>query len=101
MLNNRFQDIIHAEEPVLIDFYADWCGPCKMMPPVLKQLKDKMGDGIRIFKVNVDQHGEIASQYQVSSIPTLMLFRKGTLQWREPGVKNAVQLEQIIRQFNP
>lgn len=97
MLNNTFQKIIDSETPVLVDFYADWCGPCRMMPSVLKELKDRMGDQIKIFKVNVDKHNDVAAHFQVSSIPTLMVFRKGNLLWREPGVKNASQLQQILQ----
>ena len=97
MLNNAFQKIIDSETPVLVDFYADWCGPCRMMPPVLKELKDRMGDQIKIFKVNADEHNDVAAHFQVSSIPTLMVFKKGDLLWREPGVKNVSQLQQILQ----
>lgn len=96
MPNNAFEKIIASDKPVVIDFYADWCGPRKLMPPVLKELKAAMGDEIQIFKINVDQHNDIAAQYQVSSIPTLMIFQHGQLKWREPGVKNARQLQQLI-----
>lgn len=98
MLNNSFQEIINANEPVLVDFYAEWCGPCKQMPPILKDLKDKMGEQIRIFKVNVDQHNDVAAHFEVTSIPTLMIFKKGTLLWREPGIKSAKQLQQLLEQ---
>lgn len=97
MLNNSFQKIIDGETPVLVDFYADWCGPCRMMPPVLKELKERMGDRIKIFKVNVDEHNDVTAHFQVSSIPTLMVFKKGDLLWREPGVKNVSQLQQILQ----
>lgn len=97
MLNNTFQKIIDSETPVLVDFYADWCGPCRMMPAVLKELKDRMGNQIKIFKVNVDQHKDVAAHFQVSSIPTLMIFKQGNLLWREPGVKNTSQLQQILQ----
>lgn len=96
MLNNSFQEIINADKPVLVDFYAEWCGPCKQMPPILKDLKDKMGDQIRIFKVNVDQHNDVAAHFQVTSIPTLMIFKRGDLLWREPGIKTAKQLQQLL-----
>lgn len=99
MLNSSFQKIIDGESPVLVDFYADWCGPCRMMPPVLKELKERMGDQIRIFKVNVDEHNDIAAHFEVSSIPTMMIFKKGELLWREPGVKNANQLQQILQPY--
>lgn len=98
MLNNSFQEIINTDKPVLIDFYAEWCGPCKQMPPILKALKDNMGDEIRIFKVNVDQHNDIAAHFQVTSIPTLMIFKNGNLLWRESGIKTSKQLQQLLEQ---
>lgn len=100
-MNQSFQSIINNNTPVLIDFYANWCGPCKMMPPVLKEVKDKLGNNISIFKVDVDAHPDVAGAYNVGSIPTLMLFRNGKLLWREPGVKSAPQLLQLIRQYAP
>ena len=99
MLNHSFTKIINSEKPVLIDFYADWCGPCRMMPPVLKELKNRMGEQVQVFKVNVDQHADVASHFQVNSIPTLMIFKKGALLWRAAGVKNAAQLEQVLQQY--
>nr|WP_294989435.1 thioredoxin [uncultured Sediminibacterium sp.] len=98
MLNNSFEKIISSEKPVLVDFYADWCGPCRMMPPVLKEVKDRLGDQVQVFKVNVDEHADVAAHFQVSSIPTLMIFKKGQLLWRETGVKNAGQLQQLLQQ---
>jgi thioredoxin 1 len=99
MLNSAFAKIIDNEKPVLVDFYADWCGPCRMMPPVLKEIKNRMGDQVQVFKVNVDEHSDVAAHFQVSSIPTLMIFKKGQLLWREPGVKNASQLQQLLQQY--
>lgn len=98
-MNSSFQAIINRDAPVLIDFYAEWCGPCKMMPPILKEVKDSFGDDISIFKVDVDKHPDVAGAYQVKSVPTLMLFRAGKVLWREPGVKSAGQLVQMIRSF--
>ncbi|MBW0177008.1 MAG: thioredoxin [Sediminibacterium sp.] len=99
MLNNTFSKIINSEKPVLVDFYADWCGPCRLMPPVLKEIKEKMGDQVQVFKVNVDEHADVSAHFQVSSIPTLMIFKKGQLLWREPGVKNAAQLHKLLQQY--
>ncbi|MEX0780228.1 MAG: thioredoxin [Balneolales bacterium] len=93
-----FSQIIKGETPVLVDFYADWCAPCKLMPPVLSELKEKMGDSINIIKVDTDKNPAVAIKYQVRGVPTLILFKKGKILWQSPGVKQARQLETIINQ---
>lgn len=95
----NFQDIIASERPVLVDFSAEWCGPCKMMPPILKQVKDALGDKVTIIKIDVDKNPQAASAYRVQSVPTLMIFKNSETKWRQSGVMQAGPLQQVIQQF--
>ncbi|HEY8929714.1 MAG TPA: thioredoxin [Mucilaginibacter sp.] len=95
----NFQELIASDKPVLIDFSAEWCGPCKMMPPILKQVKDALGDQVTIVKIDVDKNPAAASAFKVQSVPTLMIFKNSETKWRQSGVVQAAQLQQVIQQF--
>ena len=94
---SSFQQILNDPKPVLIDFYAEWCGPCKMMPPILKELKEKMGETLRIIKIAVDKNQQIASKYQVRGVPSLMLMKEGSVLWKQSGVMDANSLNKTIQ----
>lgn len=94
----KFEHIINSEKPVLVDFYADWCGPCKAVPPLLKQVKEQFNDNIRIIKVNVDNNPSIAGRFGIQSIPTLMLFRNGQTVWKGVGVSPVEEIRRVVEQ---
>lgn len=81
-----FQEIIRGETPVLVDFYADWCNPCKIMNPTLKSIKKQFGDNIKVLKINIDNNEKVAGKFQVKGIPTFILFKEGEIKWRKSGV---------------
>ncbi|WP_345253471.1 thioredoxin [Flaviaesturariibacter amylovorans] len=95
-----FQELLQSEQPVLVDFYADWCGPCKLMAPILQETKARLGDRVRIVKVDIDRNRPAAEYFGIQSVPTLMLFRKGAVQWRQSGVVEAAALQRIIEQYS-
>ena len=93
---SKFSDIINQDKPVLIDFFAEWCGPCKMMSPILKDVKDNLKDRISIIKIDVDKNQALAAKYQVRGVPTLMIFKNGKQVWRQSGVLQKNEIINII-----
>lgn len=95
-----FNDLISSDTPTLIDFYADWCGPCKMQGPILQDLSKEMGDKVRIVKIDVDKNQAISGQLQVRNIPTLMMYKSGKQVWRKAGVSSKDELVGVVEQFS-
>jgi thioredoxin 1 len=98
-MKGNFGNIINGNQPVLVDFHADWCGPCKMQAPILKEVSAEINGKARIIKIDVDKNQAIAQQYQVMGVPTLILFKKGKPVWRQSGVTNKQQLLQVLHQM--
>ena len=97
-LRKSFKDIIATEPLVLVDFYTEWCGPCKMLKPILEQLHQEVGEDVKILKVDVDRNQRAAADYQIMGVPTLMLFKQGRQVWRQSGVMPLAALKQVIAQ---
>ena len=94
-----FKDIISGDTPVVVDFFAEWCGPCKMMAPILKDFATQMGDRVRVLKIDVDKNPAAAQAYRIQSVPTLVVFQKGEVVWRQSGVVQKKQLEHVVNQL--
>ncbi len=93
-----FSELINRDEPVLVDFYADWCAPCKAMKPILNDVKNQMGEQVSIYKIDVDKNQGLSDQFGIRSIPTLILFKNGEPVWRKSGMASSVELQQVISQ---
>jgi thioredoxin 1 len=96
---SKFNELINTDTPVLVDFYATWCGPCKMMTPILEELAKEVKGKAKIIKVDVDKNPQAAQQYGIKGVPTMILFKKGNIKWRTSGVVQTAQLRQVIEQY--
>ncbi len=94
---SKFSELINQDKPVLVDFFAEWCGPCKMMSPILKEVKDSLGESVAIIKIDVDKNQELAAKYQVRGVPTLLLFKHGKQVWRQSGLVQKNDLLSILK----
>ncbi|MDP5104723.1 MAG: thioredoxin [Polaribacter sp.] len=97
---SNFSEIINQEKPVLVDFFADWCGPCKMMSPILKEVKDLLGDKVSIIKIDVDKNQALAAKYQVRGVPTLIIYKSGKQVWKQSGVVPKNDLVSILKNLS-
>ena len=95
----EFYELIKSTKPTLVDFYADWCGPCKVMSPIIEQTKSDLGDEATVLKVNIDNNTDVARKYQIRSIPTLILFKEGEVVWRQSGVPQKQMIVESVKKF--
>ena len=95
---SKFQELISQDRPVLVDFFAEWCGPCKMQAPILEDLKKRVNDQATIIKIDVDKNQGVAAKYGIRSVPTLMIFKNGEVKWKQSGVFPAEELERLIKE---
>ena len=96
---SKFNDLINSDTPVLIDFYATWCAPCKMLTPILKELYSELNGTVKIIKVDIDKNPKTAEIYNISGVPTMILFKNGIVKWRESGIRPAHELKKIIEEY--
>ncbi|UTA68627.1 MULTISPECIES: thioredoxin [Emticicia] len=98
-MTGTFEELIASETPILIDFFAEWCGPCKVLSPTLQQLAHEAGDHLKIVKIDVDRNPKLANKYKISGVPTLMLFKNSELKWRQSGVLSLPQLKSVVEKY--
>lgn len=99
-MKSKFSEIVKDTKPVLVDFYADWCGPCQVLAPILEEVKSELGDKVKIVKVDVDKNQALATTFQVRGVPTLVLFKEGEQVWRQSGLVSKQDLTQLIESYN-
>jgi thioredoxin 1 len=99
MANASFSELIKSDTPTLLDFHAEWCGPCKMMKPILEELKSSMGEKVRIIQIDVDKNQKLADMFQIRGVPTFAIFKSGELKWMQPGMQQLQRLKNTIEQF--
>jgi thioredoxin 1 len=95
-----FSEIVNSGKVVLVDFFAEWCGPCKMMQPILRELSGMVGEDVRIIKIDVDKNPMVSNTFQIRGVPTLLIFKDGNIKWRQSGVLNAQQLKNVIESIH-
>jgi thioredoxin 1 len=96
---SKFNELINSKKPVLVDFFAEWCGPCKMMQPILKEVKSQLGEDAKVLKIDIDKNPSVANAYSIQGVPTLMIFKEGQIKWRQSGVRQANELVSLVKQF--
>ena len=94
-----FNELINSKKPTLVDFYADWCGPCKMMSPLIEETKKDLGDGATVLKIDIDKNSDVAIKYGIRSIPTLLIFKEGEVVWRQSGVPSKSLIVESVKKF--